>query len=178
MKDRERAASAVDRILERLSPWLDVKRQEWFEQDEGARTPTLPHRMITDKNTGVLRPCLNLTHLIDAAGLKPADQKWLRTREALTSAINEIAEEQGVVGIGLQQQRDAMNQAAREEVVTAKSRRQISEENLVEALAEIQQLKTDRDYWRDLVLAIYRGEEVPDEVVAIAAAEKEREERR
>lgn len=85
--------SVIPEILNRLSKYLDERQAEWLAQPvpDNERNPTLPYTPDFK---------VNVQGLGKAIGLTPGQYQYLHLRPELTSVVNAVAEQQGLLPIG------------------------------------------------------------------------------
>ena len=150
-------------ILGLLEPWLNKVQSAYELQTTGSRLPTLP--VLGDGK-------VNVVAIVRALELRPADQKYFHTKPEIRDLVNSFAEAQGVKGIGSRAVLDQVDDAVREKFHKIASLKRTSDVELTEALRRIERLtienenlRADRDRYRNAVREIYRTGDLPRPVV-------------
>jgi len=94
--------SITSDLLAMLEPWLDAQMEKWLTQPETMRSPTLP-ATVDNK--------VNVREITRALALAQSKEQHFYKKPELRSAINAVAEKQGLLGIGSRMQMEAADQA-------------------------------------------------------------------
>lgn len=153
----------VPYILSVLQTWLDEVQCEFERQPPEERVPTLP--MLRDGK-------VNVVGIVRELSLTPADQKYFHTKPEIRGLVNEFAEAQGLRGIGSRSALDRAESEARDRFKKLSERKRDVETALTEALRQIEyltveneKLRIERDRCRSAINEIYRGRDLPAELV-------------
>lgn len=132
-------ATAVQRILDAIEPWLNAKMEEWLAQggEEEDRTPTLP---VTKENK------VNVTKLVKdlALQLKAGDAQHFYKPE-IAAVVNAVAEQQGIKGIGSTAKED---DAAKNQIRRTSSENRKLGQALSQTSAEVLRLREELELLR------------------------------
>jgi len=148
-------ASIVPYISSLLEPYLERIDANWSAQPETARTPTLPH--LDDGK-------VNVRAITLALGLKQTQEQHFFKQRQLASAVNAVAEIQGLKPIGSRALIDADDKVAAERIAAVSSERDELAKALAEALAAVEELRkknaslSERLALRDETGLVFRGE--------------------
>lgn len=127
--------SVIPAVKERLELYLDERQAEYLKLPEQSRTATLP-RTLDGK--------VNVRGIATAIGLRQTQEKYLFSREELSSLINLVAEGQELLPIGSRTS-DVADKAIKERLVhqakTAKADAQGAVEARARETALVEQLE-------------------------------------